>query len=107
VDESATGSTIFGPDRPIAAAPTDTFAALGRDGSALATDAASRAPKSQSRLEHIYRRAMSALITADDVREGRPNASCTAASPALATTCARSRSASGTHCSSKADWAKK
>ncbi|MGZ4357793.1 MAG: DUF47 domain-containing protein [Gaiellaceae bacterium] len=48
---------------------SDAFAALGRDGSALATDAATRAAKSQSRLEHVYRRAMSALITVDDLRE--------------------------------------
>lgn len=48
---------------------SDAFAALGRDSSALATDAATRAAKSQSWLEHVYRRAMSALTTADDLRE--------------------------------------
>jgi len=42
--------------------------ALGRD-AALATEAATRAAKSQSRLEHVYRRAMSALITVDDLRQ--------------------------------------
>ncbi len=47
----------------------DGFAALGRDGGALATEAATRAAKSQSRLEHVYRRAMSALIAVDDLRE--------------------------------------
>jgi uncharacterized protein Yka (UPF0111/DUF47 family) len=47
----------------------DAFAALGPDGSALATEAATRAAKSQSRLEHVYRRAMSALIAVDDLRE--------------------------------------
>ena len=41
----------------------------GRDGAALATEAATRAAKSQSRLEHVYRRAMSALIGVDDLRE--------------------------------------
>jgi uncharacterized protein len=51
--------------RELAAALT----ALGRDGAALATEAATRAAKSQSRLEHVYRRAMSALITADDLRQ--------------------------------------
>ena len=35
----------------------------------LATEAATRAAKSQSRLEHVYRRAMSALVTVDDLRE--------------------------------------
>lgn len=47
----------------------DAFSALGRDGSALAIEAATRAAKSQSRLEHVYRRAMSALIAVDDLRE--------------------------------------
>ena len=51
--------------RELAAALT----ALGRDGAALATEAATRAAKSQSRLEHVYRRAMSALITVDDLRQ--------------------------------------
>lgn len=47
----------------------DAFSALGREGSAHATAAATRAAKSQSRLEHVYRRAMSALITVNDLRE--------------------------------------
>jgi uncharacterized protein Yka (UPF0111/DUF47 family) len=47
----------------------ESFAALGGDGSDLATQAATRAAKSQSRFEHVYRRAMSALITVDDLRE--------------------------------------
>jgi uncharacterized protein Yka (UPF0111/DUF47 family) len=47
----------------------DAFHALGGDAGALATAAATRAAKSQSRLEHVYRRAMSALITVDDLRE--------------------------------------
>lgn len=47
----------------------DAFAALGRNASTLATEAATRAAKSQSRLEHVYRRAMSALIANDDLRE--------------------------------------
>jgi len=50
--------------RELAAALT----ALGRD-AALATEAATRAAKSESRLEHVYRRAMSALITVDDLRQ--------------------------------------
>ena len=45
------------------------FAALGRDGIGASTDAATRAAKSQSRLEHIYRPAMSSLIDLDDLRE--------------------------------------
>jgi uncharacterized protein len=45
------------------------FATLGQDGGALATEAATRAAKSQSRLEHVYRRAMSDLIAVDDLRE--------------------------------------
>ncbi len=36
---------------------------------AAATEAANRAAKSQSRLEKVYRRAMSALIVVDDLRE--------------------------------------
>ena len=47
----------------------DAFAALGRNGSTLATEAATRAAKSQSRLEHVYRRAMSGLIANNDLRE--------------------------------------
>lgn len=47
----------------------DAFAALDRDGNTLATEAATRAAKTQSRLEHVYRRAMSALVTSDDLRE--------------------------------------
>ena len=45
------------------------FEALGPPASTLATEAATQAAKSQSRLEHIYRRAMSALIVDDDLRE--------------------------------------
>jgi uncharacterized protein Yka (UPF0111/DUF47 family) len=45
------------------------FAELGRGNTALATAAATRAAKSQSRLEHVYRGAMSALIAVDDARE--------------------------------------
>ena len=44
-------------------------AALGGDGAQDATTLASRAAKSQSRFEKIYRRAMSDLITADDLRQ--------------------------------------
>ena len=47
----------------------DAFAALRKNGSTRATEAATRAAKSQSRLEHVYRRAMSALVTVDDLRE--------------------------------------
>ncbi len=47
----------------------EALTALGRDGAALATEAATRAAKTQSRLEHVYRRAMSALIAVDDLRE--------------------------------------
>jgi uncharacterized protein Yka (UPF0111/DUF47 family) len=47
----------------------DAFAALGRGGGSEATAAADRAAKSQSRLEHVYRAAMSALVTVDDLRE--------------------------------------
>jgi hypothetical protein len=48
---------------------TESFSALGGGSHAIATDAATRAAKSQSRLEHVYRRAMSTLITVDDLRE--------------------------------------
>jgi uncharacterized protein Yka (UPF0111/DUF47 family) len=47
----------------------EAFAALGRKDNASATEAATRAAKTQSRLEHVYRRAMSALIEVDDLRE--------------------------------------
>jgi uncharacterized protein len=43
--------------------------ALGGHGTEEATALAGRAAKSQSRFEKIYRQAMSALITADDLRE--------------------------------------
>jgi uncharacterized protein len=43
--------------------------ALGRAGNAGATDAADRAARSQSRLEHRYRQAMSALVQVGDLRE--------------------------------------
>jgi uncharacterized protein Yka (UPF0111/DUF47 family) len=45
------------------------FAALSRPGRNGATEAADRAARSQSRLEHSYRRAMSALVAVDDLRE--------------------------------------
>jgi uncharacterized protein Yka (UPF0111/DUF47 family) len=45
------------------------FDVLGRGHGADATEAASRAAKSQSRFEKIYRPAMSALIAVDDLRE--------------------------------------
>ena len=47
----------------------EAFAALSRPDRTGATDAADRASRSQSRLEHSYRQAMSALIAADDLRE--------------------------------------
>ena len=47
----------------------DAFAALGRNSSTLATEAATLAAKSQSQLEHTYRGAMSALIAVADLRE--------------------------------------
>jgi hypothetical protein len=47
----------------------DAFAALRSGGRRDATEAATRAAKSQSRLEHVYRRAMSALVSVDDLRE--------------------------------------
>lgn len=45
------------------------IAALGRDDVEATTEAASRAAKSQSRCEKVYRRAMSALIADADLRE--------------------------------------
>lgn len=47
----------------------DALAALGREGNAGATEAADRAAKSQSRLEHSYRQAMSALVLVSDLRD--------------------------------------
>jgi uncharacterized protein Yka (UPF0111/DUF47 family) len=47
----------------------DAFAALGKKDITLATEAATLAAKSQSRLEHVYRLAMSALVTVEDLRE--------------------------------------
>jgi uncharacterized protein Yka (UPF0111/DUF47 family) len=47
----------------------DAFAALAGDGETNATTAADDAIKSQRRLEHVYREAMSALINASDLRE--------------------------------------
>lgn len=47
----------------------EAFEALGREGNAGATDAADRAARSQSRLEHRYRQAMSALVQVSDLRE--------------------------------------
>jgi hypothetical protein len=43
--------------------------ALGREELEKTTEAAVRAAKSQSRFEKVYRRAMSALIAAEDLRE--------------------------------------
>jgi uncharacterized protein Yka (UPF0111/DUF47 family) len=47
----------------------EAFAALCGGRRADATEAATRAAKSQSRIEHVYRRAMSALVNVDDLRE--------------------------------------
>jgi uncharacterized protein Yka (UPF0111/DUF47 family) len=47
----------------------DAVAGLGRDTIEATTEAANRAAKSQSRLEKVYRQAMSALIASDDLRE--------------------------------------
>lgn len=47
----------------------EAFAALGRGVGPEATSAADRAAKSQSRLEHVYREAMSALVAVNDLRE--------------------------------------
>lgn len=47
----------------------DAFARLGSGEGLAATETADRAAKSQSRLEHVYRRAMSALVDVDDLRE--------------------------------------
>jgi uncharacterized protein Yka (UPF0111/DUF47 family) len=74
----------------------EAFTALGTNKTTAASEAATRAAKSQSRLEHIYRRAMSALVTVDDLRSWRRSESSTAASPAPATTSERSQNASGT-----------
>lgn len=67
------------PDRAIAEMATElaagtrqlaaAFAALGRDGGGRATEAANVAAKTQSRLEKVYRAAMSALIDSGDLRE--------------------------------------
>jgi hypothetical protein len=45
------------------------FAALGSASIGSATEAASRAARTQSRIEKTYRRAMSALIAVPDLRE--------------------------------------
>ena len=47
----------------------DALAALGRGDTEAATASADRAAKTQSDVEHSYRRAMSALITVGDLRE--------------------------------------
>jgi uncharacterized protein Yka (UPF0111/DUF47 family) len=47
----------------------EAFAKLDRERGAAATEAATRAAKSQSRLEKIYRQAMSGLIEVADLRE--------------------------------------
>jgi len=67
------------PDAAIAAMSTelatgvrhldDAVAALSARERERATEAADRAAKSQSRIEHIYRSAMSALVEVDDLRE--------------------------------------
>jgi len=46
----------------------EALGALGDRGRGAATEAATAAAKSQSRIEHIYRRAMSELLTLDDPR---------------------------------------
>ena len=68
-----------------------------------ATGASTRAARAQSRLEHVYRESMSALIAVDDLREVAAKPSSTAALPARATTCATSPSASGTRFSKRAE----
>ena len=45
------------------------FKALGRGDRSAATASADVAARTQSRLEHSYRQAMSALVTVDDLRE--------------------------------------
>lgn len=45
------------------------FTTLEQDGDADETEAADHAVKSQRRLEHVYRAAMSALVDVDDLRE--------------------------------------
>lgn len=47
----------------------EAFTTIEHDGDSGETEAADRAVKSQRRLEHIYRAAMSALINVDDLRE--------------------------------------
>ena len=47
----------------------EAFTELSRGDRSSATEAATLAAKAQSRLEHVYRRAMSALITVEDLRE--------------------------------------
>jgi hypothetical protein len=47
----------------------DAIGALGRNDPAVTTRSADRAAKSQSRLEKVYRGAMSSLVAADDLRE--------------------------------------
>jgi uncharacterized protein len=47
----------------------DAFQALSRGGIAPATQASDAAVKSQRRLEHVYRAAMSALVDREDLRE--------------------------------------
>jgi uncharacterized protein Yka (UPF0111/DUF47 family) len=47
----------------------ESFEALDSGDTAAARDAADAAVKQQRKLEHVYRRAMSALVEVDDVRE--------------------------------------
>ena len=48
---------------------SDAFEQLAAGARVAATDAANRAAKSQSRVEKVYRRSMSALVGVDDLRE--------------------------------------
>ena len=58
------------PSSPTGYAPSGRCVrALGGGGRRAATEAANEAAKSQSRLEQVYRRAMSALVTVEDLRE--------------------------------------
>ena len=47
----------------------EALAALGAQDAAAATAAADRAARGQSRVEHVYRGAMTALLAVDDLRE--------------------------------------
>jgi uncharacterized protein Yka (UPF0111/DUF47 family) len=68
-----------GPDKAMAEMATElaegvrdlseAFEQLAAGARAVATDAADRAAKSQSRVEKVYRQSMSALVAVDDLRE--------------------------------------